>query len=97
MRYLSQTGFSLIEPAIVSAVFCVFLVLALPAYLDLSEGTGISIGLQLSAPVREAVAEYAASHGGFPARYTSAPTPRPAQLSLPTGPLAVSRMVIHCC
>jgi len=66
MRHSPQSGFSLIELAIVSVVFCLFMVLAVPAWLEVSERARVSTGLRVAARLQQAVSEFAAVHDDMP-------------------------------
>ena len=66
MQQPPQSGFSLLELALVSAMLCLYMVLATPAWLEASERSRVVAGLQVAARVQQAVSEYAAVHDTLP-------------------------------
>ena len=62
-----QKGFTLIELMIVVAIIGILAAIAIPAYQDYTIRAQVSEGVTLAGPVENAVAEFYANHGFFPA------------------------------
>jgi type IV pilus assembly protein PilA len=62
-----QKGFTLIELMIVVTIIGVLAAMAIPTYQDYTRKARISEGLQLAASYKNAVNEYLAANGAFPA------------------------------
>jgi type IV pilus assembly protein PilA len=62
-----QKGFTLIELMIVIAIIGILAAIALPAYQDYTIRSQVTEGLNLSAGIKAAVADYYAQNGVFPA------------------------------
>ena len=67
MKKKVQAGFTLIELMIVVAIIGILAAIALPAYQDYTKRSHVSEGLNLAASLKQAVAEYHADKGQWPA------------------------------
>lgn len=67
MKKKVQAGFTLIELMIVVAIIGILAAVALPAYQDYTKRSHVSEGLTLAASLKQAVAEYRADKGVWPA------------------------------
>jgi type IV pilus assembly protein PilA len=73
-----QKGFTLIELMIVVAIIGILASMAVPAYQSYTIRAQIAEGLNLSGPLKNAVASYSIDRGAFPANNADAALQAPA-------------------
>ena len=71
MRQSLQKGFTLIELMIVVAIIGILAAIAIPAYQDYTIRAQVTEGLNLSGPLKAAIAESYANNGTWPADMTA--------------------------